>query len=149
MPDETSDDTPTRSGRIGSESTDISLREYIAEQFRSHNREHVQLDRAITLAVASMDKRLDQMNEFRSQLADQVTTFARKESVDALDSATDRRFEELRGLIATEREERRANEGIKRGMGQTTTVIVAAIGLVGTMLGIVIILANVLTTAPK
>jgi biopolymer transport protein ExbB/TolQ len=134
------------------------------DQLRSSDLETV----AATLAAAketvvsaqlSMDKRLDQMNEFRDQLREQASTFVRSDTLNAfmterrqaletMDSTFDKRYEELRNLIAIEREERKGNEGIKRGMGQTTTIIVAAIGLVGTVLGIVIILSNVLTGLP-
>lgn len=134
---------------------DPTLREYIAAQFAAHAelhkqhevahaREHADDELALQKAEVSIDKRLDTMNEIRAQLRDQAGTFARSEAVQAVDEALDRRYEELRTLIGTEREERRANEGIKRGMSQTTAVIVAVITVIGTLLGITVILSNLL-----
>jgi biopolymer transport protein ExbB/TolQ len=125
----------------------------------THKDQHAAENRAVTAATVAMDKRLDQMNEFREQLRDQATSFVRRETLDAfiverrhaleaLGNEIDKRYEELRNLIATEREERRANEGVRRGMNATTAIIVTAIGVMGTVLGIVVVVVNLLTGSP-
>jgi hypothetical protein len=149
---------------------DPTLRELLDERHKAHaeehrihehahEREHEATEQAIKTATIGLDKRLDAMNEFRDQLRDQASTFVRQENFDtfkderrhalsALEDANDRRFDELRQLIATEREERRAAEGVRRGMSATTAIIVTAIGVVGTVLGIIIVGANLLTGGP-
>lgn len=114
----------------------------------SHREQHGAEQRAVEAAVKAMDRRLDSMNEFRDQLRDQAGTFIRREQLEAFITQYERAHDEVLALIATEREERRANEGVKKGMSQTTGLIVTAIGVVGTVLGIIIVLSNVLTTAP-
>jgi len=112
----------------------------------AHKQQHSSESEAVKAAVTAMDRRLDEMNKFREQLRDQAADFARKDALDTLDAQATRQYEELRALIQTEREERRANEGVKRGMSQTTTIIVAAIGVAATLLSIVVILANFAST---
>ena len=40
------------------------------------------IDRATTVALSTMDKRLDSMNEFRSSLRDQAASFADRKELD-------------------------------------------------------------------
>ena len=40
------------------------------------------MDRALTVALSAMDKRLDSMNEFRSSLRDQASQFADRKELD-------------------------------------------------------------------
>lgn len=125
----------------------------------SHVAQHASENRAVMAATVAMDKRLDEMNAFREQLRDQAATFVRRETLDAfiaerrhaleaVGSEIDKRYEELRTLIATEREERRAAEGVRRGVNSSTAVIVAAIGVVGTVLGIIVVVLNLATGTP-
>lgn len=112
----------------------------------SHNEQHKAEQRALEAAVISMDKRLDAMNEFRDQLRDQAATFVRRADLEGLEKQTDGKYEELRGLIATEREERRGAEGGRQGASSSIGWIVTAIGAAATILGIVIVVANLLTS---
>ena len=114
----------------------------------THKDQHVAEYRAVEAAQASMDKRLDTMNEFRDQLRDQAATFVRREALEVLDSYIDRRYEELRSLIGSEREERRANEGNRQGVSGSLGWIIAALGAAATIISIVVVLSNVLTTPP-
>jgi flagellar motor component MotA len=114
----------------------------------AHSDRHIAEQQAVRAATTAMDRRLDEMNNFREQLRDQASTFARKEMVDSVETQASRQYEELRALIQTEREERRATEGVKRGMSSTTAIIVTAIGVVGTVLGIIIVGANLITGTP-
>ncbi len=76
MPD---DDTPTRSGRIGEASTDISLRDYIETRLRTERQLTAQqfdaLKEATGLVAESTAERFKSVNEFRAQLGDQQKTF--------------------------------------------------------------------------
>ena len=110
----------------------------------AHVDQHRAEQRAIEAATTAMDKRLDAMNEFRDQLRDQAASFVRRDQLESLDASVDRRYEELRSLIATEREERRSNEGARRGINQSTAFIVGAIGLTGTIVGILVVVVNLL-----
>lgn len=57
-------------------------------------------DRAVLAALASQDKRLDGMNEFRQTLTDQASHFASKESVELLRTDFDRRQGSKAGITA-------------------------------------------------
>jgi hypothetical protein len=125
----------------------------------AHDQRHLSEHQALVAATSSMDKRLDQMNEFREQLRDQAANFVRSDNFEtfkderrhalaALDVSIDNRIEALTKLIATEREERRSTEGVKRGMNATTAIIVTAISVVGVALGIVVVVVNILTGSP-
>jgi len=150
--------------------TDLTLRDLIDERHKAHyeehrihekahEREHAATEQAIKTATVSLDRRLDQMNEFRNALTEQAATFVRRETLDAfiterrhalevVGDEMDKRYDELRQLIGTEREERRANEGVKRGMSQTTGIIVGAIGVAATLISILVIFANFATGTP-
>jgi hypothetical protein len=118
------------------------------EAIRAHADQHIAEQRAVEAATQAMDKRLDTMNEFRDQLRDQASTFVRREQLESVESAIEKQVNELRTQIQMEREERRASEGTKRGISQSTGVIVGAISLVGVALGIVVVIINLLTGSP-
>jgi hypothetical protein len=107
----------------------------------AHSNQHVAEQRAIDVAVAAMDKRLDTMNGVWSQYRDAVGSFVSKEVFDA-------RFRELEKQVGAERDARREGEGIKKGMSQSTAIIVGVVGFAVTVLGGVVILVNVLTGTP-
>lgn len=108
----------------------------------AHDREHLTTEQAIKTATITLDKRLDGMNEFRDQLRDQAATFIRREQLEAFIDRYEKAHDEVLLQIATEREERRANEGAKKGINQSTAVIVGTIGVAATLLTIVIIVIN-------
>jgi hypothetical protein len=113
---------------------------------QSHQERHKAEQRALEAAVVAMDKRLDSMNEFRDQLRDQAATFVRREQLEEFITRYERAHDEVLGLVQTEREERRANEGSRRGTSSSIAWIIAAISAVGGVLGIIIVISNVLTT---
>lgn len=71
---------------------------------RAHEREHATTELAIKTATTTLDKRLDGMNEFRSALTDQASTFVRRDAMEAIVVG-------LKGEIATEREARKELAG--------------------------------------
>lgn len=120
----------------------------------AHNREHSLDEKASTIALAAhakehslekdardkaehaIDTRLQTMNEFRAQLKDQASTFARADTVAAL---TDR-------IIAIEKLDIKG-EGKAIGQGTVIAVIIGAVTFIGTILGILIVVANFATKA--
>jgi hypothetical protein len=100
----------------------------------AHDQEHDMTAEALDKAVGVMDRRLEGMNEFRSALRDQQSNFVRGDVFAAL---VDR-------VIAIEKLD---IQGAARGQGYSSVIgwIVGAIGLAATVLGIVVILANLLT----
>lgn len=108
----------------------------------THAAQHMMEDKAVDLAQQAMDKRLDGMNEFRDQLRDQASTFVRRDQLEAFIAQYERAHTEVVMLIATEREERRANEGRDRGTSGTIGWIFAGLGALATILSIVIVVAN-------
>lgn len=107
-----------------------------SHQQDAHNKEHSLEATQRDKAEVAIDKRLEGMNEVRSQLKDQTATFARVEVVNAL---TDR-------IIAIEKLDIKG-EGRAIGQGAVVAIIVGAVSLVGTILGILIIVANFATKA--
>lgn len=101
----------------------------------SHQKEHALEKNARDKAEQAIDKRLEGMNEVRSQLKEQAQTFARVESVSAL---TDR-------VIAIEKLDIKG-EGRALGQGAVVAIIVTAISVTATILGILIVVANFLSS---
>ncbi len=125
-------------------------------EHHGHQREHGLNNLAIDKAEAATDKRFGVANGYKDQINEMVRHLASRESVEALSKDHDRRFEDFR----KEREARL--DGIRhqieilekgvvkaegRGIGQGAVVayIITAVGLVGSLLAIVIVMANVLS----
>ena len=104
----------------------------------AHAREHALEADALDKAAIAVDKRLEGMNEVRSQLKEQALTFAR---VDAVNSLTDR-------VIAIEKLDIKS-EGRGLGQGAVLGAIVAAVGFAVTLITLVVIVANLLTGNPE
>lgn len=81
------DDTPTRSGRIGEASTDISLRDYMEARLRSErlltSQQFDALKEATDKVAGATSERFKSVNEFRAQLSDQQKTFITRAEYDA------------------------------------------------------------------
>lgn len=94
---------------------------------------------ALTLALTANDKRLDLLNEFRKQSEDRDSRFLTKEVHEAFVE----RFNEYK-----EANDKRSNlrDGQNKGVTFSTKVVVGAISLIGTILGIMIVVLNLLTT---
>ncbi len=124
-----------------------------------HQREHGLNNLAIDKAESANDKRFSSTNAYREQLNEMIRQLAPKEALDVFVKDVDRRFEESRkdrerrheelrhAISALERTDVKA-EGKGIGQGAVVAYIVTAIGLVGSVLAIVIVLSNALTTGP-
>ncbi len=133
----------------------------------AHSREHTAHEvrhedgrMAVAKADAAMDKRLESLNGVYGQMREQARVFASGESVVSLQGTVDRRFEDARRDRETRHEELRVRietiekgdvkqlptaEGKSLGQGAMVAIIVGAVSLVGTILGIFVVLSNVLT----
>lgn len=130
-------------------------REHLVHE-SAHGREHTATEGALNKAEIATEKRFESVNEFREQLRTQAATLATRELVDQISKDTDRRFVEA-SKISAERFDTQGRaitviekgdvkqEGKALGQGTVVAIIVGAVGFVGTLLGIVIVLANVLT----
>lgn len=125
----------------------------------AHRQQHESEQRALEAAVKAMDRRLDEMNQFRDSLREQASTFLRREQLEAFIATYERAHDEVVQLIRDEREERRTleashalvhrgEEGVKKGMSQSTAIIVGAIGLAATVISVVVVLINFVTATP-
>jgi hypothetical protein len=77
----------------------VSLKDYFESLNAEHDRSHIQLDKAIDVALASMDKRLDGMNEFRGSLEDFQARAITREVFEQRSSQVDRRLNDLERII--------------------------------------------------
>ncbi len=121
-----------------------------------HQREHGLNNQAIDKAEAATDKRFATTNAYREQISDMIRSLASRDSVDVITKDVDRRFEEARkdrerrheelrlAIITLERTDVKA-EGRGLGQGAVVAYIVTAVGLVGSILAILIVMANVLS----
>lgn len=103
-------------------------------------------DKAIHKSEVSIEKRFDGVNEFRQQLSDQAASFMpRKESdvrMDALTEKIDANGERLNALQLQVTSRLDLTQGATTGSRLTTSNLYAAIGALGGILVIIIILAN-------
>ncbi len=93
---------------------------------------------AVKKAEAATERRFEAVNEFRGQLADQTRTFLPRETFDTTLS----QWQEWRTDVDADRATLR---GRTSGINASIGALVLAAGFVATFLGIVVILANVLT----
>ena len=104
---------------------------------------------AIDKAEASNEKRFASVNEFRGQLSDQATQFMPRELAESkINEATTNlaaRLASLEKALVDIRSWRDMQTGQSTGVSTSIGWIVAAIGVVGTVLTIVIVMSNVLT----
>ena len=107
------------------------------ERWAGHLRQHEAEKHAVDIASQNQEKRLDSLNEFRAQLGDQAKTFVTRDLVDKIESDLDRR------LLVLEKGDAK-QEGRVLGQGAIVALIVGAIGVTGTIITIVVLLANFL-----
>lgn len=117
-----------REHTLNDKSSDIAL--------DAHHKEHSLEKDARDKAEKAIDSRLLTMNEFRAQLKDQASTFARVDTIQAL---TDR-------VIAIEKLDIKG-EGRTLGQGAVLAAIIGVVSFVATVLGIIIVVVNVATSA--
>lgn len=104
-------------------------RELAEVHANAHAREHAMVQNALDKAEAAMNKRLESMNEFRTTLTDQATTFVRREMIDAQREAEAELRRQLSDRI-TKLESKAANQdGRLWAMGVAITAALTLLGL--------------------
>lgn len=134
---------------------------------QAHDREHDSVSVALSKAENATERRFESVNEFRSQLKDQAASLATREAVETLALTIDRRMNEInkttadwreafsksmadrfdaqgRAIIAIEKGDVK-QEGKGIGQGAAIAAIVGAVGFAATLLGLLIVVANLLT----
>ena len=115
---------------------------------RAHSEVHTAESTARDKAEASVDKRLEGMNEFRDQLRSQAATFLTISVFEAWKEEYRRSHDEMRTLIVelqkTDLGSESRRSGLARGQGMVIAAIVGSISLAATILGIIIVLSNLL-----
>jgi hypothetical protein len=81
-----------------------SLKELLQSQFAAHEREHILMESASSLAREEMNRRLDDMNGLRHQIEKAETHFVTRAEHDSLVSALDSKFSTVMTLIASKDE---------------------------------------------
>ena len=109
----------------------VSLEKYVDKLFEAKD-EKIKLlfddmQRAITKAEQIMDKRLESMNEFRTQLEQQASKFVTKEALDLQLQPTCKSVRELERIA-----------DVARGKASVVSVMIsAAIAAIGFIIGII------------
>ncbi len=128
-------------------------------EHEGHQREHGSGQLAIDKAEQATDKRFTSVNGTRDQMAELIRSLASKDTVDGMALDTTRRWEENRKELDRRFDEQRLaitniekgdvkGEGKELGRSTMVAIIVTAVGLVGTILGIVIVISNFATGTP-
>jgi hypothetical protein len=113
---------PTTASTIQHTAEYVTLRDYIDTQMEAR-------DRALNVALANLDRRLDGMNEFRDALRDQGFTFLTKAEYGVF---KERLELDIRGL----RESRSLLEGKADQKQVNTALILSIIGLILGVIGL-------------
>ena len=113
----------------------VLLKEFIEVQLKAHDRlndtRFTSIERAVEVASAQMDKRLDGMNEFRNTLKDQASKFITR---DEFLASHDKNLSDIREL----RESRAELAGKASQKDLNMTRIVSFLGLVIAIVSLVI-----------
>lgn len=90
---------------------------------------------AVIKAEVATEKRFESVNEFRAQLADQSNTLMPRQEYTVQHKALEDKLADLTTRV-------NVSEASKKGSELTIGKIYAAIGVVGAILGIIVLLAN-------
>lgn len=140
--------------RIERSGDDVPLRDYVeallAQMDTRNEQRFVAQEKAIAAALASSDKAnataetnaekwRQSANEWRGAMSDRDRELPSRREVDSSIGGLDSRLRLLEDMAKT-------SQGKSEGIGLSVGVVLGAIALLGTMLGIVVALANVLTS---
>jgi hypothetical protein len=155
-----------------SQSTDVSLREFLTQEIQNSRAEckagierveamiaaaNKNADENVKKALDSIDRRFDSVNEFRGALSDLSAKMASKDDItnlsdkfSAADEALEVRFEQLyqrnRDDITKINERLNLREGQESGSRLTKGSLYASIGAAVAIIGLLVVLANYLST---
>ena len=116
-----------------------TLKEYVEQRFMDQDKAVqaalLAAKEAVLKAEVASEKRFEGVNEFRKTLSDQTATFLTRNEYSGRHQAVVDKIDALTLRIS-------ATEGEKKGSDVTIGKIYAAIGVVGAVLGIIVLLAN-------
>lgn len=119
--------------------TTDTLKEYIERRFTDQDKAVqaalLAAKEAVLKAEVASEKRFESVNEFRGQLADQTATLMPRAEADT-------RFISAQEKVTDLTDRMNKTDGAKAGSEITIGKIYAAIAVVGTILGIIVLLAN-------
>ena len=133
-----------------SSATDVSLREFLTQRISTVEQKadarFNAMEQALRLADLATERRFEGVNEFRATLSDQAQHFVTTETLNAIVERLESKIERNREttLDVSKRIDRR--EGIESGSRITKGSLYAAFGAAIAFLGLMIVLANYLTT---
>lgn len=84
---------------------------------------------AVDKAEAAQDKRMEAMNEFRAQLADQTATFVPR-------SELDQHFDQIEKSIDELKQSSQTTAGRREGLSAGWGILIGAVGLIGSLIAI-------------
>jgi hypothetical protein len=117
---------------------------------QAHSDVHTAESQARDKAEAAVDKRLEGMNEFRDQLRQQATSFLTISVFETWKEEDRRSTDEIRALIIelqkTDLGSSARSQGMARGQGMVVAAIIGSITVGSLILGLVISVANALTS---
>ena len=115
----------------------VELRQSISHLAVLTDQKFTAAQEALRLALANLDKHLDQMNEFREQLKDQTSTFVTRDLVDQMLAAVETDIKSVRDAVDALQNVQSSATGSKV---TNAAWIVALIAVASTVAGIVVVL---------
>lgn len=105
---------------------DVPLRDYLDSMLTEHQRMHEELAKGITVALQSVDARLQGMNEFRRSISDLVNNTVARSTYEAGHSALEQRVEQVAADMRErmDKETRTANNHVDRDVFDTRAMSV-------------------------
>lgn len=144
-----------------SSATDVSLREYLAQDIANSRREfrdsmaqlqkhidelHDHQEEIFKQAMTGIDKRFDGVNEFRDALSDLSALMATKDMLARVEEKFGTNVDALSQRLTTLDKRMDLKEGQEAGSRLTKTGLYAAIGVAVALIGLLVVIANYLTT---
>jgi ABC-type transporter Mla subunit MlaD len=137
------------------------LREYLSQQIAESRREcreniaHLERhldevgqhqEETFKAAMTSIDKRFDGVNEFRDALSDLSALMATKDNVIRVEEKFEEAIRSVRERVDQQEKRLDLREGQSLGTKVTTGVLVTIVGIAIALVGMVVVLANYLTS---
>lgn len=113
----------------------VSLRDHMDEKFAD-------LEKHLETSRQSMEKRLEGMNEFRAQLADQVSKFVTRDVLDAKLEVIRVSMADIRAVLST-------SAGKAIGLNAGWVYLTGGVIAVAALVGLVVVVMNAIRTFPK
>jgi hypothetical protein len=90
-------------------------RELEDQKWKGHDEQHASIARNLAEYKTNANEWRTSLSDLRSTFTTRAESAARDTHIDSIEASLDRRFEDLRVLIAAEREERRDQQNLRAG----------------------------------